>query len=78
METSEVNHDRYSHIWFIINGYQWKELYKGKKDLFHPKYFQYGRFKFPIGAINNEKILFSGHALEGLDNKTVVHPLIDC
>ena len=73
VEPSEVNHDVYSHIWFSRGGLEWKELYKAKKDFLHPKYFQYGRFKFPIGAINNGNLLFSGHALEGLDNKTVVY-----
>ena len=77
VEPSEVNYDVYSHIWFSNDGYKWKELYKGKKDLFHPKYFQYGRFKFPIGAINNEKLLFSGHALEGLDNTTVIYHFVE-
>ncbi|GIU00464.1 hypothetical protein TSL6_09700 [Sulfurovum sp. TSL6] len=75
VEPSEVNHDIYSYIWFSNDGYQWKELYKGKKDSLNPKYFQYGRFKFPIGAINNEEILFSGHALERLDNKTIIYSL---
>ena len=75
VEPSEVNHDMYSYIWFSNNGFEWKELYKGKKDSLHPKYFQYGRFKFPVGAINNEKLLFSGHALEGFDNKTVIYPI---
>lgn len=75
VEPSEVNHDVYSHIWFSSDGYGWKELYKGKKDSLNPKYFQYGRFKFPIGAINNGKIMFSGHALEDLDNKTVIYSL---
>jgi len=70
VEPSEVNHDQYSHIWFSKDGLKWEELYKGKKDFFPPKLWQYGRFKFPIGAISNGKIYFSGHALEGFDNKT--------
>ena len=72
VEPSEINHDVYSYIWFSKDGVEWKELYKGKKDSLNPKYFQYGRFKFPIGAINNGKLLFSGHALEGFDNKTII------
>jgi len=72
VEPSDVNNDEYAYIWFSDDGYKWKELYKAKKDLFHPKYFQYGRFKFPVGAINNKKLFFSGHALEGFDNKTII------
>lgn len=75
VEPSKVNHDVYSHIWFSSDGYEWIELYKGKKDSLNPKYFQYGRFKFPIGAINDGKIMFSGHALKDLDNKTIIYPL---
>lgn len=78
VEPSEVNHDVYSHIWFSKDGLKWNELYKAKKDFLPPKLWQYGRFKFPIGAIDNGKLLFSGHALEGLDNKTVIYSLNTC
>jgi len=70
VEPSKVNHDLYAHVWFSKNGFEWKEIYKAKKDSLPPKLFQYGRFKFPVGAVSNEKIYFSGHALKGLDNKT--------
>lgn len=73
VEPSEVNHDIHSYIWFTQDGLQWKELYKAKKDSLHPKYFQYGSFKFPVGAIDSDKVIFSGHALEGLDNKTIIY-----
>ena len=72
VEPSEVNRDIYSHIWFSSDGYQWKELYKGEKDSLNPKYFQYGRFKLPIGAINVGELLFSGHALKKIDNSTII------
>ncbi len=72
VEPSEVNHDVYSHIWFSNDGYQWEEIYKERKDSLSPKYFQYGRFKFPTGAINNGKLLFSGHALKKIDNSTII------
>ncbi|PHS36969.1 MAG: hypothetical protein COB07_11625 [Sulfurovum sp.] len=72
VEPSEVNHDLNSYIWFSDDGFEWKELYKEKKDSLHLKYFQYGRFKFPIGAINDGKLLFSGHALKKIDNSTII------
>ncbi|HIQ27558.1 MAG TPA: hypothetical protein EYH42_03555 [Sulfurovum sp.] len=75
VEPSEVNHDLFSYVWFTRDGYQWEEIFKAKKDFLSPKYFQYGRFKFPIGAISNEKIFFSAHALEGLDNSTITKTL---
>ena len=75
VEPSEVNHDLNSYVWFTDDGVEWKVLYKEKKDFLHPKYFQYGRFKFPVGAINDDVILFTAHALKGLDNKTVIYPL---
>jgi hypothetical protein len=75
VEPSKVNQDQYSHVWFSSDGSEWKELFKDKKDFLHPKYFQYGRFKFPVGAISDGKIFFSGHALKNFDNKTVVYLL---
>lgn len=72
VEPSTVNHDLNSYILFSHDGLKWKELYQETKDSLHPKYFQYGRFKFPIGAINNGKLLVSGHALKKIDNSTII------
>ena len=73
VEPSKVNLDSYVHIWFSSNGFQWKELCKYEKDFLSAKYFQYGRVKFPRNGILHDDFLFSGHALKGIDNKTLIY-----
>lgn len=75
VEPSEVNLDTFSHIWLSLDGLEWKEMLKYEKDSLNPKYFQYGRVKFPRNGINTKECYFSGHALNGIDNKTVIFPL---
>jgi len=75
IEPSDVNTDPYSHLWFSKDGLIWKDIYKAKKDSFSPKYFQFGRMLFPHNAIMNDQVIVTGHALEGIDNKTLFHPL---
>jgi len=72
VEPSDVNTDQYSYVWFSEDGVNWKELCSFEKDLFDPIYFQYGRIKFPRNAIVGNKIFFTGHALKGIDGKTVL------
>ena len=69
VEPSVVNHHPYAHIWFSKDGLEWNDIYSEKKDKWNAKYFQYGRITFPVNAIQNKKIFFSGHALQGIDNK---------
>ena len=71
VEPSQVNDSHYAYIWFSRNGLDWEEIYKGEKDSLHPRYFQYGRFKFPINGINSKELLATGHALKNHDNSTV-------
>ena len=71
VEPSKINHHPYAHIWFSDDGLKWKDIYNAKKDLWSAKYFQYGRITFPQNAIDNESIYFSGHALQGIDNKSI-------
>lgn len=73
VEPSQVNKDNYSYIWFSENGTKWNSIFKGEKDFFDPKYFQYGNFKFPVGAVNENRILFTGNSLKGFDNNTVIY-----
>ena len=71
VEPSTINHHPYAHIWFSKDGLEWKDIYSAKKDKWSAKYFQYGRITFPQNAIQNGTIIFSGHALEEIDNKIV-------
>lgn len=72
VEPSDINNDLFSHVWISEDGLEWKELCNFKKDFFSQKYFQYGRIKFPRNPILNNKLYFTGHALEGIDGKSVL------
>lgn len=77
IEPSEINKEPYVHLWFSPDGTQWKDVYKVKKDLFSLKYFQFARMQFPHNAITKEQVIATGHALEGIDNKTIIYSLYD-
>jgi hypothetical protein len=68
VEPSEVNHHPYAHVWFSEDGDAWKDVYRAKKDRWSARYFQYGRITFPQNAIDETSLIFSGHALEGIEN----------
>jgi len=72
VEPSQVNHHAYAHIWFSRDGINWKDIYKARKDSWSAKYFQYGRITFPQNALQESRIIFSGHALNKIDNKVVL------
>ena len=69
VEPSSVNNHPSAHIWFSKDGREWKDAYFAKKDKWSAKYFQYGKITFPQNAIQNDTVIFSGHALQGIDNK---------
>jgi len=72
VEPSKVNNHMYAHIWFSKNGLEWEDIYHAKKDKWSFKYFQFGRILFPHNAITENEITFTGHSLEGIDNKTII------
>lgn len=71
VEPSDVNKDKYAHLWVTKDGLNWEERYKAKKDWL-PFIFQFGTFEFPqyYGIEKLERLFFSGRALKGLDGKT--------
>lgn len=71
VEPSDVNTDKYAHLWVTKDGLHWEERYKAKKDWL-PHIFQFGTFEFPqyYGIEKLERLYFSGRALKGLDGKT--------
>ena len=71
VEPSEVNTDKYAHLWITKDGLHWEERYKAKKDWL-PSIYQFGTFEFPqyYGIEKLERLYFSGRALKGLDGKT--------
>ena len=72
VEPSEVNTDKYAHLWVTKDGLYWEERYKAKKDWLPATLFQFGTFEFPqyYGIEKLERLYFSGRALKGLDGKT--------
>ena len=71
VEPSEVNTDKYAHLWVTKDGLHWEERYKAKKDWL-PSLFQFGTFEFPqyYGIEKLERLYFSGRAVKGLDGKS--------
>jgi hypothetical protein len=72
VEPSTVNHRQESTLWVSRDGERWQEVYRAAKDHWHAKYFQFGSIVLPRGASNNETILFSGQALQGIDGRAYV------
>lgn len=70
VEPSDVNKDKYAHIWLTKDGLHWEDVYKAKKDWL-PSIFQFGTFEFPRYETDKiDRLYFSGRALKGLDGKT--------
>lgn len=71
VEPSEVNTDRWAHLWVTKDGLHWDERYNAEKDGW-PSIFQFGTFEFPqyYGIEKLERLYFSGRALKGLDGKS--------
>jgi hypothetical protein len=72
VEPSLINNHAYAHVWFSHDGINWKDIYSEKKDKWSARYFQYGRISFPQNALQHSSIIFSGHALQGIDNKVTI------
>ena len=72
VEPSDVNTDKWAHLWVTKDGLHWEEKYKAKKDWLPATLFQFGTFEFPqyYGVEKLERLYFSGRALKGLDGKT--------
>lgn len=72
VEPSDVNTDKWAHLWVTKDGLHWEERYKAKKDWLPATLFQFGTFEFPqyYGIDKLERLYFSGRALKGLDGKS--------
>lgn len=72
VEPSDVNTDKWAHLWVAKDGLHWEERYKAKKDWLPATLFQFGTFEFPqyYGVDKLERLYFSGRALKGLDGKS--------
>lgn len=78
VEPSDVNTDKWAHLWVTKDGLHWEEKYKAKKDWLPATLFQFGTFEFPqyYGIEKLERLYFSGRALKGLDGKSTYIDLV--
>ena len=72
VEPSDVNKDKWAHLWVTKDGLHWEEKYKAEKDWLPATLFQFGTFEFPqyYGIEKLERLYFSGRALKELDGKS--------
>jgi hypothetical protein len=75
IEPSEVNKEPYVHLWYTPDGKRWSDIYKVKHDSLSLKYFQFAKMQFPHHAIMGKNFIATGHAVKGLDGKTVCFSL---
>ena len=70
IEPSDVNTDKFAHIWLSSDGENWRDAIAAKKDVYH-MILQFGTFEFPTYHTGKpvDYLYFSGKALKGIDNK---------
>ena len=69
VEPSEVNRDKYSHVWVSLGGREWKEVFEAEKDCY-PAILQYATMEFPLHYVIEDYLYFSGRAVREMDGKT--------
>lgn len=69
VEPSEVNRDKYTHVWVSRGGEEWHEVFMAEKDCY-PSILQYATIEFPQHYVVNDCLYFSGRSVRGLDGKT--------
>lgn len=72
VEPSEVNATNRATLWLSSDGTSWKRAFRGTKDAYNAKYFQFGSIVLPTGATTTNTLYFSGQALQGIDGQTLV------
>jgi len=75
VEPSQVNLDRYSHLWYSSDGYNWQEVCKFKKDIWKTTIFQFGSIRFPHFAVKSDNLVVTGRAVKTIDQNTLIIPI---
>lgn len=65
----DINSWKRANIYISNDALCWRKVLTAKKDIFHAKVFQYGKLILPKGINKYSKVVFSGIALDGMDNK---------
>jgi len=75
VEPSKVNLDKYSHLWYSADGYDWQEVCKFKKDIWKTTVFQFGSIRFPHFAVKSDNLVVTGRAVKTIDQSTLIIPI---
>lgn len=75
VEPSQVNLDKFSHLWFSHDGYNWQEICKFKKDIWKTTLFQFGSIRFPHFAATSKNLVVTGRAVKTIDQSTLIIPI---
>ncbi len=75
VEPSEVNLDKSSHLWFSIDGKEWKEIVAFRKDCWKATLFQFGSIRFPHYESPSSNLIITGRAIKTLDQNTLIIPI---
>ncbi|MFH1897593.1 MAG: hypothetical protein ABH886_05060 [Candidatus Desantisbacteria bacterium] len=67
VEPSEVNRSCLATLWGSKNGFNWKQIFQAKKDIYPSKLFQYGNIILPCGVNNSSYLFATTVALNGCD-----------
>jgi hypothetical protein len=77
VEYFEKHNNDTSTVWISEDTLNWHEVYQAKKDIWSMKYFQFGSIVLPRGGWEYDKIVFSGQALKGIDNRVYIAEVIE-
>lgn len=72
VEPSPINHSPWSRLWLSRDGIDWTCVRRMRKDRWNAHFFQFGSVVLPSGASDDETVIFSGQAIDGLDGLTCV------
>jgi hypothetical protein len=74
VESSKMNKDKSSHLWFSKDGTEWQELYNTKKDIWNGLLFQFGSIMFPQYHITTplKRLFVYGRAVKRIGGSSAV------
>jgi len=75
VEPSQVNQDKFSHLWLSLDGYHWKEICKFEKDMWKTTIFQFGSIRFPHFTFKSDNLVVTGRAVKTIDQSTLIIPV---
>lgn len=64
-------------IYISKDGFNWRQIYQARKDIWLNRYFQFGAIVLPRGHWKTEQLVFSGQAVRGIDGKVCVAEIIE-